>query len=33
MTDWTLVGSGLLLAGWFGYLLLLRYFSGITVPS
>jgi hypothetical protein len=32
MTDWTAVGSALLLGGWFGFLLLLLYFSAGTIP-
>jgi hypothetical protein len=30
--DWTVVGSVLLLVGWFGFLLLLLYFSPATIP-
>jgi hypothetical protein len=30
--DWTVVGSALLLVGWFGFLLLLLYFSPATMP-
>jgi hypothetical protein len=31
-TDWTAVGSALLLACWFGFLLLLLYFLTATMP-
>jgi hypothetical protein len=31
MTDWTAIGSTLLLCGWFGFLLLLLYFTDGTV--
>jgi hypothetical protein len=31
-TDWTAVGSALLLVGWFGFLLFLLYFSAATMP-
>jgi hypothetical protein len=31
-TDWTVVGPALLLVGWFGFLLLLLYFSAGTMP-
>jgi hypothetical protein len=29
--DWTLIGSALLLVGWFGFLLLLLFFSAATM--
>jgi hypothetical protein len=31
-TDWTVIGSTLLLVCWFGFLLLLLYFSAFTMP-
>jgi hypothetical protein len=30
--DWTVVGSALLLVSWFGFLLLLLYFSPAIMP-
>jgi len=30
-TDWTVVGPVLLLVGWFGFLLLLLYYSATTM--